>query len=97
MIFERATGIGVEKDPYFPRGNLLIKRGDVYIQSIEFELDALLELRDRLNEVIPLIQDELAAEVESEARDLNEAEQRFVEQRETELEVRYDREHPYDP
>lgn len=91
------VGAGAEKDPYYASGRLLLKRESGRIQVIVLELGALVELRDQLNEVIPQIQDELAAEFEAESRDLELAEQRAIEQRETELEIQYDRDHPYDP
>lgn len=91
------VGAGVEKDPYFSRGRLLLTRESGRVQVIELELSSLIELRDQLNEVIPQIQDEIVSEMKDENEQLQAAEQHAIEQREAELEVRYDLEHPYDP
>ena len=88
---------GAEKDPYFSRGRLLLTRESGRVQVIDLELSSLIELRDQLNEVIPQIQDEMAADIDSENEQLRRAEEEFIHQKETEAELRYDREHPYDP
>ena len=87
--------VSLEKDGF--NANLLLKRESGRIQVVPVAYDFLVQLKDELAAIIPAIQDELAADIDSENEQLRRAEEEFIHQKETEAELRYDREHPYDP
>ena len=94
MFWEGVIDADLEKDGAYVR--LLLKRESGIVQVIEIDYDILVKLRDQASDLIPVLQDEMRADLDAENEQLNAAEQRAIEQRETEREIAYHQQHPFD-